>query len=947
MKKRYILNIFLGFLFSSLSWAQVVTTEPAIVKIDQPVTLYFHADQGSKGLNNFAGDVYAHTGVITSASTSGSDWKHAPTWLDNSAKYKLTKVSTNLFSLTISNISTYYNLNQGEKVLKLAFVFRSSDGSKEGKTASGGDIFVDVTDKSVAVKFTQPSSTFLFATVNQSIAIQGVAATSGSDLSFIKLYIDNIEKYSTTNDTINYLHVVEVTGKSVVKIVAKAENGDSDSASFTYIVNAAVVNQSLPQNVRDGINFDENGKVTLSLFAPYKKFVYVIGDFNNWEISPDYYMKRDSIRSDSVRWWIELNGLDPNTEYGFQYLVDGQVNVADPYAEKILDPWNDSYIPPSVYPNLKPYPTGKTDQAVGVFKINETKYQWKTQNYVRPDKRDLMIYEMLVRDFVASHSYQTIIDTLGYFKRLGINAIELMPVNEFEGNESWGYNPSFHLALDKYYGTKNKFKELIDSCHAKGIAVILDVVLNHTLGQSPLVRLWASGTFGPPTAENPYTNVTAKHPYNVGTDLNHESTATKYFAKRVMEYWLTEYKVDGFRFDLSKGFTQHYSTDDAGMSAYDASRIAIWKDYANFIRSVDNNAFIILEHFAANAEEIELSNNGMMIWGNMNNNYNQATMGYTTDTNFSGVSYLTRGWSQSNLVGYMESHDEQRLMYKNITYGNTNGAYNTKVLGTALDRMKLAASLFFTIPGPKMIWQFGELGYDIDINYNGRTGNKPIRWDYYSVAARKNLYKTYAALLKLRNENKETFRSSNFILNTGASNGLNTLKLTDAAMNVAIVTNFSVTDRQTTFTFPSTGKWYSYFTGDSLDVTNADVQFFLPAGAFRIFTTKKLTTPEPGIAVGVEEQLTNTKPKNLVLDPNYPNPFNPTTTITFSVPNSGMITLKVFDLLGREIRTLVNQYKTIGNYQVEFDASDLSSGVYLYQLKSENQVINRKMTILK
>jgi 1,4-alpha-glucan branching enzyme len=95
---------------------------------------------------------------------------------------------------------------------------------------------------------------------------------------------------------------------------------------------------------------------------------------------------------------------------------------------------------------------------------------------VKPEKDKLVVYELLVRDFDAGRNYQSIIDRIDYFKNLKINAIELLPVMEFEGNESWGYNTSFHMALDKFYGSSSKLKEMIDVCHQNGIAVILDVL---------------------------------------------------------------------------------------------------------------------------------------------------------------------------------------------------------------------------------------------------------------------------------------------------------------------------------------------------------------------------------------------------------------------------------------------------------------------------------------
>ena len=208
------------------------------------------------------------------------------------------------------------------------------------------------------------------------------------------------------------------------------------------------------------------------------------------------------------------------------------------------------------YPNLKPYPAGKTNQPVSMIQTAQTPYAWQITNFQKPAKTDLVTYELLLRDFLSTHSYKTLHDTLNYLKTLGMNAIELMPINEFEGNESWGYNPTFHFAPDKYYGPKNNLKKFIDKAHEKGFAVILDVVLNHAFGQSPLVRLYWDGANNRPAANSPWFNPVPKHDYNVGYDFNHESQATKDYVDRVTKFWMTEYKVDGFRFDLSKGFTQ-------------------------------------------------------------------------------------------------------------------------------------------------------------------------------------------------------------------------------------------------------------------------------------------------------------------------------------------------------------------------------------------------------
>ena len=91
-----------------------------------------------------------------------------------------------------------------------------------------------------------------------------------------------------------------------------------------------------------------------------------------------------------------------------------------------------------------------------------------------------------------------------------------MPFNEFEGNNSWGYNPDFYFAPDKYYGPENTLKQFIDSCHAKGIAVVMDIALNHSFGSSPLVQLYWDAANNRPAADNPWFNPVAKHALQCG-----------------------------------------------------------------------------------------------------------------------------------------------------------------------------------------------------------------------------------------------------------------------------------------------------------------------------------------------------------------------------------------------------------------------------------------------
>lgn len=585
----------------------------------------------------------------------------------------------------------------------------------------------------------------------------------------------------------------------------------------------------LPADAKDGVAFINSGKSAIvTLYAPGKNSVSLIGEFNNWSITASVMKKT----ADGNTWWIQIDNLDPNTEYAYQFLVDGTLKVADPYCEKVLDPDNDKYIAQGVYPNLKAYPAGKTTGIVSVMQANPPTYTWKNNSFVRPEKNNLVIYELLIRDFTTEHNYASTLAKLDYLVNMGINAIELMPVNEFEGNLSWGYNPSFYFAPDKYYGTKTALQNFIDECHGRGIAVILDMVLNHSFGQSPMVQLYFDGS--KPTSNSPWFNVDAKHPYNVGYDFNHESAATKKFSKDVMKFWMQQYKIDGFRFDLSKGFTQKVSTDDATMSAYDASRIAIWKDYNAYIKTIDPNFLVILEHFADATEEKVLADDGMMLWNNLNYNMNEATMGWLGNSDFSWGFYTKHGFSKSEgLVTYAESHDEERLNYKNISFGNISGTYLIKGnLPTSLKREELAAAFLFSIPGPKMIWQFGELGYDTSIDFNGRTGEKPIKWDYFSDAKRKELYDVYAKMIKFK-KNNSIFNSANAIYNL--TGGIKYIKLMEGANTVVVVGNFDVTRQTANIDFGSSGTWLDAF-GTGINLSSNSYTETLVPGEYHVFS---------------------------------------------------------------------------------------------------------------
>lgn len=445
---------------------------------------------------------------------------------------------------------------------------------------------------------------------------------------------------------------------------------------------------------------------------------------------------------------------------------------------------------------------------------------------------------MLLRDFTESSDINGAMAKLDYLQSLGVNAIELMPVQEFDGNDSWGYNPAFFFAMDKAYGTDRMYKEFIDECHSRGIAVILDVVYNHATGANPFARMWWDAANNKTATNNPYFNVDAPHPYSVFHDFNHESDLVRTFVKRNLQFLLEEYNIDGFRFDLTKGFTQRTSTESTAGN-YDASRIAILKDYNQTIKAVDPEAWVILEHFADDREETELSNEGMMVWRNRNNAYAQAAMGWKSDSDFRGVYYNTSARPVNSLVSYMESHDEERAAYKQAQYGN--GILKTS-LDAQMSQLGVNAAFFFTVPGPKMVWQFGEMGYDVSIDENGRTGRKPLRWEYLTVTERKELHDTYATLIGLRRDHPELFNSTatlNWqVTDTFWEQGrFLTLSSFGNSKQIVVVGNFTNESINAATTFPQLGDWYNYLNPTEITTVHSKpMNIAVPANSFRIFS---------------------------------------------------------------------------------------------------------------
>ena len=608
----------------------------------------------------------------------------------------------------------------------------------------------------------------------------------------------------------------------------------AQAANWNDVKDVTPTEKARPAGVSNGIYYGADGtSVTLCTYAASKtasaKRVFLLGDMTDWKLKAEYQLYKDG-----NYFWITLTGLTPGQEYRFQYAVeraDGvKKQISDLYSEKVLHP-DDQYEPKKVDPDLLDYPTGKgANGYVTVIQPGKPKYEWSeaTLNFKRPNKNNLVIYELWIYDYTEGRSLKGLMKRLDYIQNLGVNAIELMPICEFDGNYNWGYSPNHYFAPDRAYGSETMYKEFIDECHKRGIAVILDMVFNHATGLNPMNKLYP---YGSDLANNPWFNVNVPHSDNVYEDWNHGFAPAKEMFTRALKYWLTEYKVDGFRLDLSHGLcSDQPNTSVANLKYY----------YDNGVKAVAPDAYMILEHWGGSmgTERPQLISYGMQCWNNTSNAYCQTAMGWLKDGDGFGEA------SKDGYVSYCESHDEERMQYKCKKYGNGDLQTNT---AARLARVAENVAFNVLLNGSHMLWMWEEIGYDFSINsdldhpndYNEsyRCSKKPrpeIR-GYFTNANRVAAFTKCAQVITLRTQLMPSVfegNPSSVSVNSGSK-----LRKIQWGSNVFAAANFDVTGNQAV-TLPS-GTWYDYLNG----ATKANGTYTLAPGELKVFTGTPVIAP--------------------------------------------------------------------------------------------------------
>ena len=945
---------FLLIFFSTYCFTQI-TTSPSPFEVEQSVTITINENSSATNCNGFnnPNKVYMHSGIGSDSEPWG--FSVIGNWGQDDGVGEMNNNGDGTWSITIVP-ENYFGLTteQASSVTKMGLVFRNEDGSQEFKDNGCSDFFLNI--GSFQVELINPDSSGVIL-VDYNDSTQIIAQNTNGNADY-ELYA-NGELVDSEND-INFYNGFQFNNliENQYCELHVTQNGSTVEKKFTILVNNTIT-EAMPDGLEDGINYVEsdNTRATLVLSAPFKDFIYVAGNFNFWSPTSDYAMKKDS---SSDKFWLEIEGLEPGEIYTYQYWVSdlspidespSLVKTADPFSTMVLSPFDDPWIPETSYPDMPEYPYDfGIEREVSVLKSDQETYDWQVDNFEKPKEEDLIIYEVLIRDFDSDRTFQNLIDRIDYFKELNINAIELMPVMEFEGNESWGYNTAFHMSVDKFYGPEEKLKEFIDLCHQNDIAVILDLVMNHVMGRSPMNRMWMNDPdengWGEPSEENPYFNEIATHTYSLGNDFNHQSSFTQYYTKRVIRHWIENFKIDGIRWDLTKGFTQNCSTQDYDCTnGYQQDRVDILKNYADYSWSLDTNHYVIFEHLGGSSEEQQWANyrleegKGIMMWGKTNTPYYQLAMGYGSDSNFNGIGHESRGFQGKRLLGYFESHDEERLMYKALQFGNNWDGYNIQNLDTALSRMSAIGAMSLTIPGPKMIWHFSDLGMENSLFtcYDGSIDEPDCKLDtkpqpqwvnnWIGDDNRRQIYDNWSRIINLK-INEDVFEGD-YSITSGGLNPIIYIWNDDISSsdlkNVVVIANFDVVDQSIIPYFPYTGTWFDLMDPDgetSINVSSTTEQITLQPGGFRIYGNQPSTT------LSIE-------PSNSDRLTMYPNPSD-----DYVVFNKHLDVIEIYDISGKRILNLNNISKN-----ENIDISKLTSGYYIVKIISNNSSENKNLII--
>ncbi len=719
-----------------------------------------------------------------------------------------------------------------------------------------------------------------------------------------------------------------------MKLVAKTDKGDS----IVYQNSVYEVQQApMPSYAKHGVtkaSIASGDSTTFRIRVPGKSFVVLRIATAGQAVAtaPPIVMKKDP---SSDNWWLNLK-LQKDTTYEYLYEIENGKKITDPFGRQMG--------------------TFGTRFSTGSSGLTADDYVWQSTAYQRPPLNKLAIYELNVGEFAGGYygkgagqsGFTDLKSLLSHFTDLGVNAIELMPINDYgavgKSGHSWGYDLNHYFALEPGYGTPLELKQLVDEAHKKGIAIILDVVFNHQNETGPLWQML------PDDAANPYFKANNDLRYNEDAlfffkDMDHWTPETQELILEDLKMWIDEYKIDGFRYDFTQGIGWNINEPTKGILGWSNAIDTLYqgKIYQIAEHLPESPALLYYSGLTSGWHDSfrdEIFDDARFQSTQMID-YQNLVIGLgaygTNDTPNSPSTYANR----TEPVNATITHDEQSLIFEMTQFQGVS-------VDEAIQRDKLYGAFPFLSLGVPMLWMGQEFSAPRGWATDGQKLNyRPLEWDWLSVQRGIDHFNWYKALVKQRLKNPALYQGQMKILQRYDAAKCLVWGFEDAATNskVVCVANLHLfNETPTNVPWLGKGNWYDVFDQSVLAVTQDTIASF-PMNAFTIKVYSNKTDSELGItAVKMPSQ---NIPREFSLSQNYPNPFNPSTTIQFSIPSSGLVTLKVYDALGREVSTLVNERKEAGTFVAHFDGTAFANGVYFYRLTAGNFSHVKKMVLLK
>ena len=678
-----------------------------------------------------------------------------------------------------------------------------------------------------------------------------------------------------------------------------------------------------------------NNSMFLAVYAPSQPVMrVVVNSLENASEEPEALtMYKDPNIQDT--WWIELDL--PGGEYEYEYLLINGNRIADPFSRRLTN--------------------GKTRIEIGPGGISTADdFIWSSNDYIRPSLDTLIIYELHVDDFSAQGNGQgtflDVIDRLDHLKMAGINAIELLPITEFPGTHSWGYDPQLMSAVEENYGTPEEFMRLVDEAHSRGIAVIIDLVWNHIKSTSPIWEIQ------PDYDLNPYIKLhTDLNPNEAEgswgmLDWDHFNTNTIDYINRVNKIWVDEYRVDGFRFDAMYMIGWDMQQQEYGIPAWSTE-----------LKNHDPTIYQIAEHLPSNPWLIENTD----LSSGWHDSFHDRLLNDVHGQSLSTMSIMRQivglheysDWgdpynSRTQAVKYMVSHDEQSILQEMVTY-------NSYSIEEARSRDKFYATILFTSLGIPMLFQGQEFGLQTGWDDDNNNGNyddeklqyRPVDWSLLNTDIGQSHLEHYSKLAKLRKSNPAFYKGTFYDLYRYTSQKVIVYGYKDESPNnnddqVVVVANFSSLERTIeNVPFLSSGIWYDALNPTNvitIDEDNYYDEYSIPAKSAIVFTNRDYQLAIPSSYESVPDQFQ--------LVECYPNPFNGKLNIRYHINNVSNINATIYDLSGKVIKSFESEPKYPGQHQLIWDTKNnngdaVATGLYFISLSSKNRTTNKKVLYLR